>query len=104
MPGNFILILYFKQKTFTSMTILQLIITACIAKGVPEKYAERIQKAFKIEKAEGLETFVDMFKENVLPAITEAEQTAGQTAQAAAVAEFAAQQKQLGDLTTLVTV
>lgn len=59
------------------MTILQLIITACIAKGVPEKYAERIQKAFKIEKAEGLETFVDMFKENVLPAITEADKQLG---------------------------
>lgn len=122
------------------MTILQLIIAACIAKGVPEKYAERIQKAFKIEKAEGLEAFVDMFKENVLPAITEAEQTAGQTAQATAVAEyerthglkdgkpvqtppdpgtplavdltklspelqalFTAQQRQMGDLTTLVT-
>ncbi|MDD2954623.1 MAG: hypothetical protein PHC95_15970 [Parabacteroides sp.] len=122
------------------MTILQLIIAACIAKGVPEKYAERIQKTFKIEKAEGLETFVDLFKDNILPAITEAEQAAQTAAQAAAVAEyekthglkdgkpvqtppdlntppavdltklspelqalFTTQQKQLGDLTTLVT-
>lgn len=122
------------------MTILEIIQATCKSKGVPEKYAERIQKAFKIEKAEGIEGFVDMFKDNVLPAITEAEQTAGQAAQAAAVAEyerthglkdgkpvqtppnpatppavdltklspelqalFAAQQKQLGDLTTLVT-
>ena len=70
------------------MTILELIIAACKSKGVPEKYAERIQKTFKIEKAEGLEAFVDMFKENVLPAITEAEQAAQQSAQAAAVAEY----------------
>lgn len=122
------------------MTILELIIAACKSKGVPEKYAERIQKTFKIEKVEGLEAFVDLFKDNILPAITEAEQTAQQTAQATAVAEyekthglkdgkpvqtppapgtplavdltklspelqalFTAQQKQLGDLTTLVT-
>ncbi|MEG2066342.1 MAG: hypothetical protein RRZ65_01685 [Tannerellaceae bacterium] len=69
------------------MTILELIIAACKAKGVPEKYAERIQKTFKIEKAEGIEAFVDMFKDNILSAITEAEQAAQQTAQAAAVAD-----------------
>lgn len=34
------------------MTILDLIKAACKTKGVPEKYAERIQKTFKIEKAE----------------------------------------------------
>lgn len=122
------------------MTIIELIIAACKSKGVPEKYAERIQKTFKIEKQEGLDAFVDLFKDNILPAITEAEQAAQQSAQAAAVAEyekthglkdgkpvqtppvlgtppavdltklspelqalFAAQQKQLGDLTTLVT-
>ena len=39
--------LYFKQKTL--MTILDLIKAACKTKGVPEKYAERIQKTFKIE-------------------------------------------------------
>lgn len=122
------------------MTILQLIIAACIAKGVPEKYAERIQKSFKIEKEEGIDAFVALFKDNILPAITEAEQAAQQSAQAAAIAEyekthglkdgkpvqtppasgtppavdltklspemqalFAASQKQIGDLTTLVT-
>lgn len=122
------------------MTILEIIQAACRSKGVPEKYAERIQKAFKIEKAEGIEGFIDLFKDNVLPAITEAEQAAQTAAQATAVAEyekthglkdgkpvqtppvpatppavditnlspelqalFSAQQKQLGDLTTLVT-
>ena len=39
------------------MTILDLIKAACKTKGVPEKYAERIQKTFKIEKAEGMEAF-----------------------------------------------
>lgn len=58
------------------MTILDLIKAACKTKGVPEKYAERIQKTFKIEKAEGMEAFVDLFKENILPAIQEAENTA----------------------------
>lgn len=122
------------------MTILQLIIAACIAKGVPEKYAERIQKSFKIEKEEGIDAFVALFKDNILPAITEAEQAAQQSAQAAAIAEyekthglkdgkpvqtppapgtppavditklspeiqalFTASQKQIGELTTLVT-
>lgn len=122
------------------MTILEIIQAACRSKGVPEKYAERIQKAFKIEKAEGIEGFIDLFKDNVLPAITEAEQAAQTAAQATAVAEyekthglkdgkpvqtpsapgtppavdltklspeiqalFAASQKQIGDLTTLVT-
>ena len=58
------------------MTILDLIKAACKTKGVPEKYAERIQKTFKIEKAEGMEAFVDLFKDNILPAIQEAENEA----------------------------
>lgn len=70
------------------MTILQLIIAACVAAGVPEKYAERIQKTFKIEKEEGIEGCVSLFKDNILPAISEAEQAAQAAAQAAAVAEY----------------
>ena len=66
------------------MTILDLIKAACKTKGVPEKYAERIQKTFKIEKAEGMEAFVDLFKENILPAIQEAENEAKKTAAVAA--------------------
>ena len=53
------------------MTILQLIIAACVAAGVPEKFAERIQKTFKIEKEESIEGCVVLFKENILPAISE---------------------------------
>lgn len=72
------------------MTILDLIKAACKTKGVPEKYAERIQKTFKIEKAEGMEAFVDLFKENILPAIQEAENEAKNTAETAAVAAYEA--------------
>lgn len=70
------------------MTILELIKAACKTKGVPEKYAERIQKTFKIEKAEGMEAYVDLFKENVLPAIQEAENEAKTAAEAAAVSAY----------------
>ena len=72
------------------MTILDLIKAACKTKGVPEKYAERIQKTFKIEKVEGMEAFVDLFKENILPAIQEAENEAKTTAETAAVAAYEA--------------
>lgn len=72
------------------MTILDLIKAACKTKGVPEKYAERIQKTFKIEKAEGMEAFVDLFKENILPAIQDAENEAKTTAETAAVAAYEA--------------
>lgn len=70
------------------MTILDLIKAACKTKGVPEKYAERIQKTFKIDKAEGLEASVDLFKENILPAIQEAENEAKASAEAAAVTAY----------------
>lgn len=70
------------------MTILDVIKAACKTKGVPEKYAERIQKTFKIEKAEGMEAYVDLFKENVLPAIQEVENDAKTAAEAAAVSAY----------------
>lgn len=70
------------------MTILDLIKAACKTKGVPEKYAERIQKTFKIEKAEGMEAFVDIFKDNLLPAIQEAENEAKREAETAAVSAY----------------
>lgn len=75
------------------MTIVDLITAACRTKGVPEKYAERIQKMFKIEKAEGIETFVDQFKENILPAIGEAEQEAKKEAETAAISAYEAKHK-----------
>ncbi len=70
------------------MTILDLIKAACKTKGVPEKYAERIQKTFKIDKVEGLEACVDLFKENILSAIQEAENEAKTSAEVAAVTAY----------------
>jgi len=66
------------------MKILALIKTACTTAGVDEKHAERIQKLFKIDKEEGIDSFVDLFKENVLPAVVEAETTAKANAEKAA--------------------
>lgn len=66
------------------MEILALIKTACTTAGVDEKHAERIQKLFKIDKEEGIDSFVALFKENVLPAVVEAETTAKANAEKAA--------------------
>ncbi|MDR2627125.1 MAG: hypothetical protein LBC40_03720 [Dysgonamonadaceae bacterium] len=74
------------------MTILDLIKTSCVSKGVPDKYAERIQKTFNVEKEDAIGASVDAFKENILPAIAEAEQAAQalaqKTAAELAVAEY----------------
>lgn len=70
------------------MTVLDVIKAACKTKGVPEKYAERIQKTFKIEKVEGAEAYIDLFKDNLLPAIQEAENEAKAAAEAAAVSAY----------------
>ena len=59
-----------------NMTILDLLKRACKTKGVPEKYAERIEKASNVTKAEDVESAVDSFKENILPVIQEAETSA----------------------------
>lgn len=73
------------------MTILELIQAECRAKGINEKYAERIQKIFKIEKEDGIGTYVSMFKDNLLPDIETAEKTkadAEKAAREAAIAEY----------------
>ncbi len=61
------------------MTILELINAQCRVLGVPEKYAAKIQKLFKIEKDEGISDYVQMYKDNILPDVQ-----AGESAQAAA--------------------
>lgn len=70
------------------MNILELIRTAIKKAGFDEKYAERIQKLFKIEKNEGLDEYVALFKDNVLPGIQEAEAAATEAARATAVTEY----------------
>lgn len=52
-------------------------------KGVDEKHADRIQKTFKLEKEEDVAGAVDLFKDNILPAITEAETKAQKDAEEA---------------------
>lgn len=65
------------------MKIIDSIKKVCKEKGISEKYAERIQKGFKVEKEEDVSGAVDLFKENILPAITEAEETAKKDAEKA---------------------
>ena len=70
---------------------MDVIKAACKTKGVPEKYAERIKKAYKVEKAEDAEKAIDAFKEDILPSIAEAEtaaETARKKAEQDAVAEY----------------
>lgn len=63
------------------MTILELITAQCGVSGVDKKYAERIEKTFGIteEKDGNIIKAVQNFKDNILPAIQEAENT-GRTA------------------------
>lgn len=70
------------------MKILEIIKAACKKAGIDEKHAERIQKLFKIEKEEGIDSFVELFKDNVLPGIQEAETAATEAARTAAVTEY----------------
>ena len=70
------------------MNLIELIQKACKSANVPESYAERIQKTFKIEKAEGIETYVNLFKDNILPAIAEAEENAKKLAEEDAIKAY----------------
>lgn len=69
------------------MTILELINAQCRVIGVPEKYAAKIQKLFKIEKDEGIIGYVQMYKDNILPDVEAGEQ-ASQTATQKAIADY----------------
>lgn len=51
------------------MTILDAIKKGLKAAGVNEKYATKVQKLFKIEKEEEIDTYISLFKDNILPDI-----------------------------------
>lgn len=68
--------------------ILKAIKAALKTAGVNEKHAERVQKLFKIEKEENIDSFVALFKENVLPAIEEAGKESGKTVKQKAIEEY----------------
>lgn len=74
------------------MKIIDLIKKSLKEKGIDEKYALRIEKAFKVEKEENIAAAIESFWENVLPAIAEAETyTQKETEEAAkknAIAEY----------------
>lgn len=70
------------------MKIVEKIKQALKKAGVSEKYAERIQKFFKIEKDENIENYVELFKNEMLPTIAEAEQAAIAAATQKAVEEY----------------
>lgn len=49
------------------MTIIDAIKKGLKTAGVNEKYAQKVQKLFNIDKEEGLETYIQLFKDNILP-------------------------------------
>ena len=68
--------------------VLKAIKEALKKAGVDEKHAERVQKLFGIEKEDVVDNFVALFKDNVLPSISEAEKAAEKAAKAKAVADY----------------
>ncbi|AVM53305.1 hypothetical protein JN06_01338 [Bacteroides zoogleoformans] len=66
------------------MKILATIKAALKKAGIPEKYAGKVQKLFNIESEENLETYIALFKENILPDIEEVEGSVKTAAEAAA--------------------
>ena len=75
------------------MTILEMIQASLKKSGIDIKHAERIQKLFKIEKEDGIDDFVSLFKDNILPALGEVETAAQTAAKATAIAEYEATHK-----------
>lgn len=67
------------------MTVLDLIKAQCRVQGVPEKHAERIEKNSGIteEKDGNIIAAVKSFKENILPAIEDAEKASSDAAKKA---------------------
>ena len=49
------------------MTIIDAIKKGLKAAGVNEKYAVKVQKLFKIEKEDDIDTYIALFKDNILP-------------------------------------
>lgn len=56
------------------------------AAGVNEKYAAKVQKLFKIEKEEDIDTYVALFKDNILPDLEDT--SAVEKAKKDAIAEY----------------
>lgn len=65
------------------MKLIDFIKKTLKGKGIDEKHADRILKAFKLEKEEDVAGAVESFSENILPAIAEAETKAQKDAEEA---------------------
>lgn len=68
------------------MTIIDAIKKGLKAVGVNEKYAAKVQKLFKIEKEEDIDTYVALFKDNILPDLEDT--SAVEKAKKDAIAEY----------------
>ena len=68
------------------MTIIDAIKKGLKAAGVNEKYAAKVQKLFKIEKEEDIDTYVALFKDNILPDLEDT--SAVEKAKKDAIAEY----------------
>ena len=68
------------------MTIIDAIKKGLKAAGVNEKYAAKVQKLFKIEKEEDIDTYVALFKDNILPDLGDT--SAVEKARKDAIAEY----------------
>ena len=68
------------------MTIIDAIKKCLKAAGVNEKYAAKVQKLFKIEKEEDIDTYVALFKDNILPDLEDT--SAVEKAKKDAIAEY----------------
>ena len=68
------------------MTIIDAIKKGLKAAGVNEKYAAKVQKLFKIEKEEDIDTYVALFKDNILPDLEDT--SAVERARKDAIAEY----------------
>ena len=68
------------------MTIIDAIKKGLKAAGVNEKYAAKVQKLFKIEKEEDIDTYVALFKDNILPDLEDT--SAVEKARKDAIAEY----------------
>ncbi|MGL5958900.1 MAG: hypothetical protein ACRCZZ_10010, partial [Phocaeicola sp.] len=66
------------------------------AAGVPEKYAPKVQALFNIETEENLETYVTLFKDNILPDLTVNEADSDKAKKAAEAAAIATYEKMHG--------
>jgi hypothetical protein len=76
------------------MDILQKIKDALKKAGIDEKYAGKVKALFQIEKEDGLDNYIKLFKDNILPDLQANEQTQQAAVEAAKKEAVAAYEKE----------